>query len=790
VKEQAFYMKRAIDNSNLREALKHASNMICELRTSLLSPKNYYELYMQVFQEMQHLVAFFSDKARHGRKMLELYESVQHAGNILPRLYLLVTAGAAFIKSKDAPAKEILKDVLELCKGVQHPMRGLFLRYYLSQMMKDALPDTGTEYEAEGGGNIHDTFEFIFNNFSEINMLWVRLQSQGAVRDKQRREKERHDLRVLVGANLLRMSQLEGMTLDFYNDIALPKILEHVISVKDVMSQQYIFESMIQVFPDQFHIKTLELLLATFSKAEKNVDMKPIMVTLMKRLAEFLANEDSKAFEGVDIFSLFRTHLQAILERSTEADAGGAVPSPAEVAVPLEVQSAFLQFTLTLYPGKVHYVDMILGSTVQLLQKFQVVAKLDGNAAERVKEILTSPLSSLSLEVLRMEQYPPLLNALNYQTRKEVSYSFATTIVEENMVLSTPEELSSLFEFIVPLIKDEDDTVPHTDKEAFLAEQQQVCKLVHQVRCEDTDVAFAMLSEMRKSFGQGGPSRMTHTLQSVVTAALGLIPKILDRERRIAEGDDTVGQNAITVKKVFQFVHKTISALVSISGEAALRLWLMAAVTTDSVQTQTGSTGAYEPICYEFLTQALITFEEEVPDSKVQYSSIFVMVGTLQNIACLEEESYDNVCAKICQHGNRILKKPQQCRAIACCAHLFWSKGRQDGKRVLECLQKCLKTADAACQSETKSCDLFVEMLDKYTYFCEAGVEQVNVKFIQSLVNLCQEHVNFAVNDANQEANAVGRVAQEHIQSSVAYLKTLKDSQDPAVAALFGELEL
>lgn len=32
------------DSDNLREALKHGSNMICELRTSLLSPKNYYEL--------------------------------------------------------------------------------------------------------------------------------------------------------------------------------------------------------------------------------------------------------------------------------------------------------------------------------------------------------------------------------------------------------------------------------------------------------------------------------------------------------------------------------------------------------------------------------------------------------------------------------------------------------------------------------------------------------------------------------------------------------------------------
>jgi hypothetical protein len=48
VKQQAFLMKRALDNANLKDALKYSSNMLCELRTGLLSPKNYYELYMMV----------------------------------------------------------------------------------------------------------------------------------------------------------------------------------------------------------------------------------------------------------------------------------------------------------------------------------------------------------------------------------------------------------------------------------------------------------------------------------------------------------------------------------------------------------------------------------------------------------------------------------------------------------------------------------------------------------------------------------------------------------------------
>lgn len=44
VRAQAFQMKRSLDKSKQMDGLKHASSMLAELRTSLLSPKSYYEL--------------------------------------------------------------------------------------------------------------------------------------------------------------------------------------------------------------------------------------------------------------------------------------------------------------------------------------------------------------------------------------------------------------------------------------------------------------------------------------------------------------------------------------------------------------------------------------------------------------------------------------------------------------------------------------------------------------------------------------------------------------------------
>ena len=115
---------------------------------------------MMVFDELALLESHFIEEQKKGRHMRDLYESVQHAGAVIPRLYLLVTVGSAYVKTKEAPVKLILTDLLDMVKGVQQPTRGLFLRYYLLKMMKDILPDKGNEYEGERG-DVNDSIEFI-----------------------------------------------------------------------------------------------------------------------------------------------------------------------------------------------------------------------------------------------------------------------------------------------------------------------------------------------------------------------------------------------------------------------------------------------------------------------------------------------------------------------------------------------------------------------------------------------------------------------------------------------------
>lgn len=65
-----------------------------------------------------------------------------------------------------------------MCRGVQHPLRGLFLRNYLLQCTRNILPDALASTE-DSDGTVFDSIDFVLMNFAEMNKLWVRMQHQG-----------------------------------------------------------------------------------------------------------------------------------------------------------------------------------------------------------------------------------------------------------------------------------------------------------------------------------------------------------------------------------------------------------------------------------------------------------------------------------------------------------------------------------------------------------------------------------------------------------------------------------
>lgn len=730
VKKNAWHMKRAMDLDSLKDVLQHAANMLFELRTSLLTPRNYYQLYMAVADELMHLEHFFSDLHKKGTPMEDLYRMVQHAGNVLPRLYLLVTAGSVYIKSKEVPAKEILKDVVEMAKGVQHPMRGLFLRNYVSHMTKDKLPDTDNDYHGDGG-TVQNSIDFVLQNFSEMNKLWVRMQFQRKHGTRVKREKQRQQLKVLVGTNLHRLSDLEGLDVDLYKANVLPRILEQITNCKDAIAQEYLMEIIVQVFPSEFHLRTLELYLSTCSTLDDKVDVKSIMSKLMDRLATYAVEHEIPSDNPV--FEIFNTQVAKVIK------------SKPKMGLPdmLSLQLSLVRFALrcaTSEDERFTYADKVLGFCAQLLRSAVGEKVENSDCADKVVMLLNTVLESLVLGVLdpKVAQFEDMLKCLQWKHRAVVAAKLLRSVIQKpSKALSEPKLVDRLFRFLAPLItdpKDPNDNIKKSDEE-FKAEQQLVGRLVHKFQNSNPDVLFKIYNVARKYFGRGGKTRIKYTLVPLVFAILRLARRMGDLIRR--------GKKPSTnIKKLFQFVHEMVTALGSQNpahGEISLQLFLHGAQLADYF--------GFKSIAYEFMTKSFILYEDLGNDHKAQIRSINLIAGTMYQCTKFSKEDCENLITRITQSSAKLLKKPDQCRMVQVCCHLFWAtkpkkkKNYQNEKRVLECLQRSLKIADV-CMASSMHLQLFVEILNEYLIFFERKCPTITWKYLDGLVELINEHMN------------------------------------------------
>lgn len=114
-------------------------------------------------------------------------------------------------------------------------------------------------------------------------------------------------------------------------------------------------------------------------------------------------------------------------------------------------------------------------------------------------------------------------------------------------------------------------------------------------------------------------------------------------------------------------------------ADLALRLFVMCGEVAD----QTG----FEEVSYEFFAQAFTIYEDAISDSRAQFQAVCIISGALHGSRGFSKENYDTLITKAALHGSKLLKKPDQCRAVYLASHLWWvvenpQRGEDDPKDV------------------------------------------------------------------------------------------------------------
>lgn len=809
VRQQESQMRRCLEHKGkIMDAVKHASTLLAELRSSTLAPKQYYELYIVVFDALAYLGAFLKD-SHPQHHLADLYELVQYAGNIVPRLYLMITVGTVYMGMDDAPVKEIMKDMMEMCRGVQHPVRGLFLRYYLSQRSRDKLP-TLPEADDSGAtatkGSLQDSIQFVITNFIEMNKLWVRLQHQGHSRERDKRTAERQELQILVGSNLVRLSQLEGIDKSYYRESILPAILEQVVQCRDILAQEYLLDVITQVFPDDFHLATLDIFLDTIANLNPGVSVRRIVITMIERLAAYAAREAENETNSV-AKQLKEAHLDDKLAEDDEEDKGkgkdeendekNETPSsdplsaaspyteeyhrgiPASMDLfkvfwdhflgllkarpdlPLEDQMAILgaltKLSMNAYPERLEFLDQIFSHAAEKLKAADSASTSSKETVDALLAMVLAPINFYSrlLTVLSVPSYLELLQSQTAVSQRVVAIAVIDSVLKEQAHITDIGDAEGVFGLLQILIVPRGAAAQSEDEESedVAADQAKIAKVVHLLYHKDPDTHYKLLVVARKALSAGGQLRK-YTYPALVFSTLRIARRYKARELVFVDWMQRT-------TALFKFIHKLISD-VSITGRAeyALRLYVDAAQVAD----QCGA----EEAAYEFFVQAFTVYEEAVSDSRAQFQAICIFISALQQTRNFSLDNYKLLISKTAVYGSKLLKKPDQCRAVYMASHLWWTVDEdddedeevvhketpaageeedcgtasvRDGKRVLECLQRALRVADA-CMDVAVQVQLFVEILNRYIYYFDHGNSEITVKYINGLVEVIQNNFN------------------------------------------------
>ena len=122
----------------------------------------------------------------------------------------------------------------------------------------------------------------------------IRISSDVTGAEKVLRDKERIELKILVGESINRLSSLDGLTIDIYEKDVLPKLIQIILESNDILSQQYLMECIIHAFSDSYNIKCIELILNTLSRLLPGVDIKGLFISLMEKLAKFITDNSGE----------------------------------------------------------------------------------------------------------------------------------------------------------------------------------------------------------------------------------------------------------------------------------------------------------------------------------------------------------------------------------------------------------------------------------------------------------------------------------------------------------------
>ena len=803
IKQISELLKISIEKNNIRQVLKCINEILLQLKTELLSPQLYNQLFIYIFDQILLVQVYLRNEIKKGRNSLSLYSSVQQCINALPRAYLMIIVGSIILENNLVDKKDLLEDLLEACNHIKYPLKGLFLRYFLLKVLNKYFND----------------LDLLMINLKEMNKLWINVNKMKNINDKAIKQ-YRNNLKVLIGENITNIANTFNKIKNENNEnIYKEKILIPFLSIvktcKDRISQEFILLCLIQVFNEEYNIKFINEIINALIEIKENIDIKFILSDIMEKLSKFKDIEKIKEKNMNNIFEKINECIMASidkkienikeLENTNEKNTSLNI-NDSDIISLIETQHSFIKFINNFGSGEnIKEVFDILNNSINKIYELLSCVKsfnkeknnilisnyaLNSDNIKIIFDLLNEFISNPIL-ISEFSNFPNLMKFLNNTYFYELSLSILDNIANSYNLgkINTSEKCKKLLEFIEPI-----NLNSHTKLTEYLSNKliYKLAKIVF-IPCSKDPYEQLDMLQMIKNFLINSTKNdnepltekkklifLSNCLNAMILLGLNIIESyenIKNKKTKKVKTKlhlDFCNNYNFTNKKfdinkersflsffvlLFKEIDSIFEQIKYISSEITFKLYIEVLKMINAIKFE--DFDKYEEYAFNYISNALDLLKDDKNkkeenankednaeiikiDASKKYNYLVYLIGAFSYIEVLNEEHYNHITEEIEKLCEQLPKQNERCLLMLKCINFYCNENEADTNKILELFSKAKKYAIYSMINPENTI-LFVHILNEYFRldgFIKCLDKTIKINDIEEIIETIETYLN------------------------------------------------
>ena len=796
IKMTSMKMKNAIDRNDMRQVLKFSVDILNTLKAEFKTVSYYNQLFLNVYDELLPLEIYFNEEIKRGRRIKEFYEAVQQCITVLPRLYLMILVGNIYIESNPNEKKEILNEIMKMVNAVQHPLRGFYVRYFIIKILKNNLDD----------------IDSLLINIKEMNKLWIRI---GHMKHLLGSDiiKVRNELKDIIGENIIKLGSIQDINDNIYKNKILLPLLKIIIECGDYLSQQYLLLNMIESFPDEYNIKSIDIIITSLSQMTEKVDIKEIFIKIMEKLGNFDSIEKLKDIKSNEIFEKLNGSIEKIIEEfQNQGD------NDNDILKIIELEVSYLKFVINFGTFeeqnlKIKNINKIISKCYDLISKACGGRNLSEEGVKIIFNLLQIILDS-PLSIFKCKNFPDLMNYLDDNYKSKLSLDILDSLVNKYNIgmIDTKDKMESIIEFITPMVYIEDNRGNDYLLDKAL---NKICKLVYVPSSKDPYEQLEMLQmlinlliDTTKEDQEDLKNKKlilyyNNYINSLLLIGYSLNEAYLNNINLNNEENknkktqihkefcnkyniDKFDNN--NIEKYWEFyqllikeIDTNLSKLKIISPEISYKLYLQCILLINKIgfnfnnkNENNDNKNNYEETLLIYINKILSMYTNGEINMKDKLDLLINLIGNICSLTILSKDNLIKIATKIEKICDKINKKNEQCLSLINSSKLYYNDINKDLNKVIELLNKAKKTAVYA-MTNPENTILFIYILNEYIRYDEKIEDFDKIAKVDDINEIIEAINNYlmSLKSENNDKTVINKI-ENYYKSTIDLIKSKK----------------